>query len=106
MVSTPTGSDHDLLTVIASLRAKPGKEQELRQAADAVIEPTRREDGCVAYYLHQSIDDPAVFYFYENWASPEMFEAHMKAPHFREFAAKLDDLLDGAIDIRRLRRIA
>jgi quinol monooxygenase YgiN len=104
-VTIPTGSDHDLLTIIASMRAKPGKEQELRQAADAVIEPTRREDGCVAYYLHQGIDDPAAFYFYENWASPEALAAHVKTPHFREFAAKLEDLLAGALDIKRSRRI-
>jgi quinol monooxygenase YgiN len=105
-VTTPTGSDRDSLTIIASLPAKPGKEQELRQAAEAIIEPTRREEGCIAYYLHQGIDNPALFCFYENWASPELLEAHMKTPHFREFAAKLDDLLDGAINIERFRRIA
>jgi quinol monooxygenase YgiN len=105
-VTTPTGSDRGLLTIIAALPAKPGREQELRQAAEAIVEPTRREEGCIAYYLHQGIDDPTVFYFYENWASAEMLEAHMKTPHFREFAAKLDDLLDGAMNIQRLRRIA
>jgi quinol monooxygenase YgiN len=105
-VTTPTGSGRDLLTIIATLRAKPGKEQELRQAAEAVVEPTRREEGCIAYHLHQGIEDPAVFCFYENWASPDALEAHMKAPHFRELAAKLDDLLDEAMNIQRLRRIA
>jgi hypothetical protein len=30
----------------------------------------------------------------------------MRAPHSREFAAKADDLVDGPIDIHRLRKIA
>jgi quinol monooxygenase YgiN len=101
----PTGSDQDLLTIIAALRTKPGMEQQLRRAAEAIIEPTRREEGCIAYHLHQGIDDPALFYFYENWASPEALQAHMNAPHFREFAAEVSDLLDGPIDIHRLRRL-
>jgi quinol monooxygenase YgiN len=105
-VTTPTGRDHDLLAIIAGLRAKPGRERQLREAAEAIIEPTRREEGCLAYHLHQGIDDPAQFFFYENWAGPEMLEAHMRAPHFREFAAKADDLVDGPIDIHRLRKIA
>ncbi|NJC86222.1 putative quinol monooxygenase [Planosporangium mesophilum] len=104
-MTTPTGRDHDLLTIIAALRAKPGKEQQLRQAAEAVVEPTRHEEGCIAYHLHQAIDDPTVFYFYENWAGPEALDAHMKTPHFQNFVATANDLLAGPIDIQRLRRI-
>lgn len=105
-MTTPTDSNRDLLTVIASMRAKPGKEQELREALEALIEPTTQEEGFVNYDLHQGVEDPAVFYFYENWTGPEHVDAHLKAPHLQEFSAKMDDLLDGELNIQRLRRIA
>jgi quinol monooxygenase YgiN len=106
-VPTPTDDRRDLLTVIANMKAKPGKEQELRQALEALIEPTTREDGYVNYDLHQSVDDPGVFYFYENWESEEALDAHLSAPHLERFKGVMDDLLDErGLTIARLRRIA
>ena len=50
---TPTDDRRDLLTVIASMRARPGKEQDLRDALEALIAPTTQEAGYVTYDLHQ-----------------------------------------------------
>lgn len=36
---TPTDDRRDLLTVIAHMKAKPGKEEELRAALEALVEP-------------------------------------------------------------------
>jgi hypothetical protein len=36
-VATPTDARPDLVTVIAHMRAKPGKEQDLRNALEALI---------------------------------------------------------------------
>jgi len=49
------------------MRAKPGKEQDLRDALEALIQPTRQEEGYINYDLHQGIEDPSLFYLYENW---------------------------------------
>jgi quinol monooxygenase YgiN len=105
-VTTPTDDRPELLTVIANMRAKPGKEQELREALEELIEPTRQEAGYVTYDLHQGVEDPAVFYFYENWESVEHLDAHLDAPHLQGFSSRLDELLDGELRIERLRRIA
>lgn len=104
---TPTDDRRDLLTVIANMKAKPGKEQELRQALEALIEPTSREEGFVNYDLHQAVDDPGTFYLYENWESEEALDKHLSAPHLQEFVGVMDDLLDErGLTIARLKRIA
>ena len=105
-MGTPTDTRRDLLTVIANMRAKPGKEQQLREALQALVEPTTKEAGYVNYDLHQGVEDPAVFYFYENWESPEHLDVHLKTPHLEKFMAVMDDLLEGELRIERLRRIA
>ena len=105
-MTTPTDDRPELLTVIANMRAKPGKEQELREALESLIEPTAAEAGYVNYDLHQGVEDPAVFFFYENWESAEHLDAHLTAPHLQEFSGRLDELLDGGLRIERLRRIA
>jgi quinol monooxygenase YgiN len=104
---TPTDDRRDLLTVIAYMHAKPGKEDELRSALESLIQPTTGEQGCVNYDLHQGVEDPGAFFFYENWESGAHLDAHLDAPHLQDFSAKLGDLLDeGGLTITRLQRIA
>jgi quinol monooxygenase YgiN len=106
-VPTPTDDRPDLLTVIAYMRAAPGKREELRAALEALIEPTRREKGCVNYDLHQSAEDPDRFFFYENWESGNDLDAHLTAPHLQQFSALIPELLDeSGLIVNRVRRIA
>ncbi|GAA4897954.1 putative quinol monooxygenase [Actinomycetospora straminea] len=107
-MATPTDDDRTLLTVIAHMKALPGKEQELRSELEKLVEPTLAEDGCVNYDLHVAVDDPGTFFFYENWTSPGHLEAHLANSHLVEFAGKLDEYLQGGADglvITQLQRI-
>ena len=104
---TPTDDRRDLLTVIAYMRAAPGKRDELRAALEALVEPTSREKGYVNYDLHQGAEDPDRFFFYENWESDADLDAHLDAPHLRDFAARIPELLDDdGLSVNRVRRIA
>ena len=80
------------LTIVAVLKAKPGKEMELRQALEALIEPTRHEQGSINYDMHVSNEDPGVFVFYENWRTKEEWDHHMKSPHLEAFAKRQSEL--------------
>ena len=104
---SPTDDRRDLLTVITHMRAAPGKRDGLRAALEALVEPTSREQGYVNYDLHQSIEDPDRFFFYENWESDTDRDAHLDAPHLRDFAARIPELLDDSgLSVHRVRRIA
>ena len=108
-MTTPTDDNRELLTVIARMTARQGKEQELRSALEELVPTTLAEDGNVNYDLHVSTDDPATFFFYENWESGEALDAHLANDHLVAFANRLDDLLVGGADglaITRLSRIA
>ncbi|WP_375425230.1 putative quinol monooxygenase [uncultured Friedmanniella sp.] len=105
-MTTPTDSRPDPLTVVAFMRARPGREDELRSAFEALVEPTTQEAGYVNYDLHESTSDPGLFYFYENWESGDALDAHLDAPHLRQFVARIPELLDDdGLNIQRLRRI-
>ena len=94
------------LTVIAQLRAKPGREVALREALTALVPPTVLEPGCIAYDLHVAVDDQGSFHFYEVWRSPEEHAANLETPHLRSFLARSGDLVDGDIRVSLLRRLA
>ena len=105
-MSIPTDENRGLLSVVATMRAKAGKEQEVRDLLESLIEPTRAEADNVTYALHQGTADPAVFVFYENWTSQAALDAHLGTPHLQAALPKIPELLDGDLVITPLNRIA
>jgi quinol monooxygenase YgiN len=83
-----------VLTVIARLKAKPGREKDLEATLRGLIPPTKAEKGCLQYDLHRSADDPGLFIFYENWESRPLWDDHMTSPHLEAFGGKQDELVE------------
>lgn len=81
------------VTVIARVRSREGFEEQIRQECLALVAPSRKEEGCINYDLHQSIDDPALFIFYENWESRDDVEHHLEMPHCQAFDERTDGML-------------
>jgi quinol monooxygenase YgiN len=93
------------LTVVAEMVAKPGKEDELRNALLGLIEPTRRESGCVQYDLHESADQPGRFLFFENWRSKQDLDEHLNTPHLKDLGSRSGELLAEPMRIATYRRL-
>lgn len=58
-----------------------------------LLEPSRKDDGCISYNLYEEPEQPGRFWFLEVWASKEQLEAHLAQPHLVGFAAKKDQYL-------------
>ena len=65
------------LTIVARIEAKKEKIALVKSELLKLIEPTRKEEGCLQYDLHQDNDNPAVFLFFENWKTRELWQVHM-----------------------------
>lgn len=81
------------VTLMVILRAKEGQQALLEAELRALVAPTRKEDGCLAYDLHQNADAPGAFLLHEVWASREHHRAHTQTPHFLRWNARKDALL-------------
>jgi quinol monooxygenase YgiN len=81
------------VTVLAHMRAKPGREREVKEALLGLCGPTRAEHGCINYDLHQSSSDPALFLFHENWASKGDLDAHSQSAHLQAWRKRAAELL-------------
>ena len=95
-----------LLTVFAEMKAAPGRERDLRAALTCLVEPTRREAGCVLYDLHENNDIPGHFIFYEHWESPGHLDGHDKSDHILAFRAIAPSLLAEPARILKFTKIA
>jgi quinol monooxygenase YgiN len=75
------------LTVIAITTAVLGEDGALRAAQEKLVAETLSEPGCLRYELNQSLDDPRVLIFTEQWVSEREWRAHMEGAAMRRFAA-------------------
>ena len=80
------------VTVVARVKAKPGKEAEMRKELQSLLAPSRRDEGCLSYDLHQGRDNPALFLFFENWASKEHLDRHLQKPDLQAALARAGQL--------------
>ncbi len=83
----------DGVVLIYTAHAKPGKEEELRKFLVSLITASRHDPGNISYELHEVVDEPGTFIFYEQWISAELLDAHTKTPGLKEFAARADELM-------------
>lgn len=91
-----------IVSLIATLTARPETREERFRLLVDQVEPTRAENGCIDYILHVDAMDPHVFVFYENWKSQADLDAHMEMQHLKPMLSQIDRLLASPIDIWRL----
>lgn len=83
----------DAVTLIVHLRPREGQETLLEAELRALVGHTRKEDGCLTYDLHRSVEAPSAFLLHEVWASREAHSRHTNTPHFLRWNARKDSLL-------------
>lgn len=82
------------ITIVAKIVAKKESVESVKSELLKMIAPTRKEDGCIVYSLHQDNVDPAVFIFYENWESAACLEKHVQSDHYKTYVRAVDGLLE------------
>lgn len=73
-------------TVLAWWRTEPGNEGEVADLLAELTGPSRAEEGCVSYRVHQAPDDPTDFFLYEEYLDEAAYQAHQDSEHFQRIA--------------------
>ena len=83
-----------ILTIVARIEAKTDKVELVKIALLKLIEPTRSEEGCMQYNLHQDNENPEVFVFYENWESRALWQTHMNNDHLKTYMEETEGAVE------------
>lgn len=82
------------LTIVARIEAKKESIDLVKAELIKLIEPTRKEEGCLLYDLHQDNVNPEIFLFYETWASRELWQIHINNDHLEAYMAATDGAVE------------
>ena len=95
-----------MIYVVATLTIKPGSLEALRAPAAACMAETRKEKGCIAYELFESVSDPEKLVFVEKWETREDLTAHSKQPHLLAWRdASAPHLVSRRIEVAHVDRV-
>jgi len=94
------------IRVVARVVALPDQVEEVKSVLLGLIEPTRKEEGCIVYELLQNQADPTDFTFVEEWESQALLEAHLASAHIEEAESQLNGLIAAEPDIRLYQLLA
>ena len=90
-----------MIVVAGKVRIKPERRQAAIDAALRMQQATQAEAGCVAYHFYASLEDPNLFFVFEEWESEKALERHFQTAHMEAFQRQLPEFLDGEIRIKQ-----
>lgn len=83
-----------IITILAILKAQPGKETELAQVCAQLSKVVRtNEEGNSMYLAHVTTSDPSEIVLIEKYTSEQAMADHRHSAHFKEAGAKFKVLL-------------
>lgn len=84
-----------MIVLVASLKAKAGKEKQLEDVLKKMVSSVQTEKGCTKYILHRAKADPAQFMFYEEYVDQAALDVHNATAWFKQLGKDLEGLLAG-----------
>ena len=95
-----------MMTIIAKMKIKAGKEGDAERALLDMVEYVRaNEPGTVRYTLHRAIGDATQLLMYEQYASQEAVDTHGTSARIQQLFATLGPLLDGQPSIEMFNEV-
>lgn len=82
------------VTVVAQITAKAEYRDFIQSELIKLVAPTRQEKGCIEYRLHQDLDDPVLFLFFETWEDRISLERHLASEHFKQYVVAVTPYID------------
>lgn len=83
------------LLVFATIIARPGAEEDLKNGLLSLVQEVRTEAACQLYELYESTEHPERFIMHEHWDDEAGLLAHEQMPHMKTFGTKAKDWLAG-----------
>ena len=94
-----------MLNIVAIITANEDSVDLVKSEMMKMVPETLKEGGCFSYTLHQDIENPNTFVFYETWDSEESLQKHLKTPHVQNYISATKGCI-ASFSMKRLNKIA
>ncbi|UOG73413.1 antibiotic biosynthesis monooxygenase [Hymenobacter tibetensis] len=92
--------------LLVTIRSQPAHRQRVQGLLLELIEPVRREPGCLYYHLLVQAEDPTAFVLLAGWANEEAVAAHPTHPAVPGILALVRPLLASPWEVLPTQRVS
>ncbi|SUJ28824.1 Putative monooxygenase ycnE [Sphingobacterium spiritivorum] len=89
----------------AVIKAKSEYRDEVLEILKNMVSKTLHESACQKYDLHEDLEDPNRFVFYEIWRDQPGLDMHNQQSYIRDFVAVVPEKLQEAPLIIRMKKL-
>ncbi|MCY6370589.1 putative quinol monooxygenase [Clostridium ganghwense] len=95
-----------MLQTVSKIYVKEEQINEFVEVFKGMIEPTKKEKGCIQYEMYQDEEKPSTLIVLEQWECREDFDNHMKSEHFERIAPKMSEYMTKETEINLCYKVA
>jgi quinol monooxygenase YgiN len=93
-----------MITLIAKLKAKQGKEKLLaEECVKMAAEVREKEEGCLLYVPYVSLEDPSEIVFIEKYVDQIALDYHRQTSHLKALRQVLAEVLAEPVGLQEFR---
>ena len=96
------------IIVLASFYPKKDKNSEVKKIISSMVSPSRAEEGNEVYNFYEEKNNGSKnisFHLFEIYKDSAALDFHKNTPHYKNYRAKIVDLLDKPIEVKVLTSI-
>jgi len=94
-----------MLAVVAKIKVKEGKADELVQLLKDILPSVKKEEGTLYYTVNRDRTDPNLVVVIEKYKDDEAFQAHSTTPYLAELFGKAQPLVEGDMELSMMDEI-
>lgn len=70
--------------------AKEGSEAKMKELLTAMVQPSKKEDGCIFYEIFQYEGNRRKFMAYESWRDEAALDGHKSTAHYAVYKSSYE----------------
>jgi len=82
-----------MLIVAGKVRIKPESREEATKVALVMAKASQAETGCLDYRFYADLEDPNLFFVFEEWENEEALFRHFQSEHMKTFQKQLPGMV-------------
>ncbi len=102
LIKSKVKDEKKTFAILVTFKVKPGNEKKFEEAFAPALIATRKEPGCVAYYLNRDTEATSNYVMYESFKGIPGLDAHLKEKHTQTLLATVIPLCEGDPQIKVL----
>lgn len=83
--------------MIVTFTIKDENMEFMKDALFRILEPTRSEEGCLLYELHEDINNKNKLVFYEVWETKKHWQMHDSSKHIQDFLKETNGYIEKVV---------